>query len=482
MKAIILARVSSKEQEDNNSIPAQTRRLLDYCQRKNLEVVDIKQLVESSTKSNRRQFSEIIHRIRTSRETVALVTDTIDRLQRSFKESVQLDELRKINKVELHFVRENLLISEKSNSADILRWDMGVLFAKSYVTQLTDNIKRSQEEKVRNGEWLSKAPFGYTNTRRNGKAWIEPDSNAVVVTQMFNRYASGVFSLRDIKKWLYDTYNINKVVGQVAHILENPFYSGFMLLKGQRIKHCYESIISQEIFDEVQNIKRKATTTSFKFAGYPYLYRGLITCSECGCRITPDRSKGHIYYHCTQYKGKHGAKYIPEHILTAQFQEILGRIHPSDEQYKQVIDVLRKSHEDNERTRQRMMSHFGAELEKVKNRSERLFDIYLDGEITKEEYKSKRNAYNAKKYSLENKLDSIDTSIDEWHSNSLAVMELVRNAPLLFTESSEVTQKRQIIKLLFQNLELDGNKLRYKLRKPFDSIVKIKGCLSWCWK
>ncbi len=34
----------------------------------------------------------------------------------------------------------------------------------------------------------------------------------------------------------------------------------------------------------------------------------------------------------------------------------------------------------------------------------------------------------------------------------------------------------------FQNLELSGNKLRYKLRKPFDSMIKIKGCLSWCWK
>ncbi len=36
MKAIILARVSSKEQEENNSIPAQTRRLLDYSERHGL--------------------------------------------------------------------------------------------------------------------------------------------------------------------------------------------------------------------------------------------------------------------------------------------------------------------------------------------------------------------------------------------------------------------------------------------------------------
>jgi site-specific DNA recombinase len=63
-------------------------------------------------------------------------------------------------------MREGLVISKDSNSSEILRWDMGVMFAKSYVTQLSDNVRRSQDQKLLNGEWLSKAPFGYTNIRR----------------------------------------------------------------------------------------------------------------------------------------------------------------------------------------------------------------------------------------------------------------------------------------------------------------------------
>ena len=145
MKAIILARVSSKEQEDNNSIPAQTRRLNEYAVRLGLEIIDTYQLVESSTKANRTKFTEIIKRIKQSRQPIVLVTDTIDRLQRDFRESVLLDELRRKGKIELHFMREGLVINQQSNSADILRWDMGVMFAKSYVTQLSDNVKRGTE-------------------------------------------------------------------------------------------------------------------------------------------------------------------------------------------------------------------------------------------------------------------------------------------------------------------------------------------------
>lgn len=64
-------------------------------------------------------------------------------------------------------MREGLVINQMSNSSDILRWDMGVMFIKSYVTQLSDNVRRSQDEKLKNGEWLSKAPhYEHTSLRK----------------------------------------------------------------------------------------------------------------------------------------------------------------------------------------------------------------------------------------------------------------------------------------------------------------------------
>lgn len=53
IKAIILARVSSKEQEDGYSIGAQKYRLKEYCIRKGLEILKIFEFSESSTVGNR---------------------------------------------------------------------------------------------------------------------------------------------------------------------------------------------------------------------------------------------------------------------------------------------------------------------------------------------------------------------------------------------------------------------------------------------
>ena len=131
MKAIIFARVSSKDQEDNHSIPSQVRRLTEYALKKNFTIANTFQITESSSQTTRKQFNEIIQFIKKSKEAYALITDTVDRLQRSFRETPMLDELRKEGKIELHFLREGLIIDKKSNSAQLLQWDVGVLFASS---------------------------------------------------------------------------------------------------------------------------------------------------------------------------------------------------------------------------------------------------------------------------------------------------------------------------------------------------------------
>ena len=46
MKAIILARVSTKEQEEGHSIAAQRQRLVDYCARKGLDIIRTFEIVE----------------------------------------------------------------------------------------------------------------------------------------------------------------------------------------------------------------------------------------------------------------------------------------------------------------------------------------------------------------------------------------------------------------------------------------------------
>jgi site-specific DNA recombinase len=133
MKAIILARVSTKEQEEGHSIAAQRQRLIEYCSRHTLDLIKTFELIESSTRGERKEFAAMLDFARSQHETVAIVADAVDRFQRSFKESVLLDDLIRSEKVELHFYREGMVIGKGASPTDILRWDFSVMGAKSYV-------------------------------------------------------------------------------------------------------------------------------------------------------------------------------------------------------------------------------------------------------------------------------------------------------------------------------------------------------------
>ena len=108
MKAIILARVSTEEQmTEGQSIPAQLGRAREYANKKGFEIQSEHQFEESSTKDQRKKFDLVINEIKRSKEKIALIVETVDRLQRGFKESVLLDEFRKEGKLDIHFIREN---------------------------------------------------------------------------------------------------------------------------------------------------------------------------------------------------------------------------------------------------------------------------------------------------------------------------------------------------------------------------------------
>ncbi len=137
MKAIILSRVSTAEQQDGHSIEAQKMRLREYCQRKDFKVIKELDIVESSTRGSRKEFYEMLEFAKKQKEVVAIVADSVDRVQRGFKESAVLDELIRQEKIELHFYREGMVIGKNAKSTDIMRWDFSVMGAKTYVLNIS---------------------------------------------------------------------------------------------------------------------------------------------------------------------------------------------------------------------------------------------------------------------------------------------------------------------------------------------------------
>lgn len=66
-----------------------------------------------------------------------------------------------------------------------------------------------------------------------------------------------------------------------------------------------------------------------------------------------------------------------------------------------------------------------------------------------------------------------------YHVTVSMVLSVARRALEIF-ESSEVPEKRQLLKYLLQNSRLEGEKLIFELKSPFDTIVSIKDSPMGC--
>ena len=144
-QAVAFARVSCREQEQGASHDAQLDAIRRYCDAHNLNIIKEVRLTESSTKGGRVEFHKMLEFVKKQKNKTAIVVHCVDRFQRSFHESVEIDSLLKDDRIEVHFYKEGLILNRYSTSADILRWDMGILSAKMYVGALRDNVKRSMQ-------------------------------------------------------------------------------------------------------------------------------------------------------------------------------------------------------------------------------------------------------------------------------------------------------------------------------------------------
>ncbi len=297
-KAVILVRVSTKEQEEGYSIDAQTHRLLEYCDRKNLTVIKIFSIIESSSRGDRKLFKEMIKFAKSQRETIAVVADKVDRTQRRVSEIPLLEEPIKAGKIELHFRTEGYVIHKDSQSHSKLMWGMNVLMAQSYVDNLSDNVKRSLEHKLRKGEWIGPAPLGYLNSKdEKGNSTVVIDHiRAPIIKRIFEEYATGVYTLSDMirkaKEWgLRSKKNchLNKTV--LHRLIQKPFYYGEMKIKGETWTHCHQPIISREVFMACKDVRLGWNKKPFKYGGKDFVFRGLITCAVTGRVVTAETKK-----------------------------------------------------------------------------------------------------------------------------------------------------------------------------------------------
>ncbi len=489
VKAVILTRVSSKDQEDGYSLDAQLSRLQAYCECRGLKVIKEFSIVESSTRGERKQFYEMLNFVKAQKECVAIVCDKVDRLQRSFHEVPILDGLRRDGKVELHFNTENQVLTQDSSSSQLLTYHLFILLAENYTNCISDNVKRSFEKMAKMGKFPHYAIVGYQNARDEfDKATIVEDPEmGIIVRKLFTECATGVYTLADLvrkaNEWGFRTKGCNKAHTQtIRDMLSNPFYYGFMRFHGKLYPHQYPKLTDKATFDKCQEVLGLRLNT--KKRKNEDVYKGIARCSCCGKLLTPDfkgKQRQHRYLFCTQCKGS----YVNEKVLDAEVDKILRKLAKTEPKWyeKAIKDIekeLKKCHELDRQQRTLLLT----KLTQLENKEMKLVDLVLGSEengeksITMDLYNKKLEELLKEKEKINNELSNYSSLA---HKSLISLKDLIllmSKLPNIY-KSSNLDEKRKILKLIFSNICMNGKNPLFSIRKPVEMLLSTGFSFFW---
>jgi len=189
LEAVLYARVSSKEQDRSGfSIPAQRGLLRAYAAAHRLAVVAEFTDVETAGRAGRAAFGEMLAYLGRHPSCRVVLVEKTDRLYRNLRDWVTVDDLH----VQVHLVKEGVILSDASVSSEKFVHGIKVLVAKNYLDNLSEESRKGLLEKARQGIWPSWAPVGYRNVgRADGKRVIDVDPEmGPVVARVFEAYAT----------------------------------------------------------------------------------------------------------------------------------------------------------------------------------------------------------------------------------------------------------------------------------------------------
>lgn len=484
-QAVLYARVSSDEQEKEGfSIPAQQKLLRKYAGENGISIVQEYVDVETAKAAGRTGFNQMVEffeqqaRIKDPDQRCrTILVEKTDRLYRNLKDYVTLDELG----VDIHFVKENVVLSPDSHSSERFMHGIKVLMARQYVDNLSEEVKKGMLEKAEQGIWPSKAPMGYLNFERDDKKKVViPDPEiGPIVKRMFERYTAGNVSLEDVGELAMAEGLPLKREGNfravVQYTFKNPFYYGDFRFKGKLYKGIHEPLITRECWDKVQDVLDDRRTKKLRKPKQreAFAFARLISCGHCGCSLVGELKKGkYIYYHCTYYRGRCDEPYVREEVLEEKFTDILRGLRFDDEVLDWMRRALRESQADEQRYREEAVKRLRRDYDKLQRRIDTMYVDKLDGRIDAAFFDQKQSEWRDEQNRLMDSIAEHQQANESYITEGIMLMELANRAADLFAKQP-ASEKRRLLEFVLSNCSWANGELTPNFRQPFDMIADM---------
>lgn len=477
-KAVIYARVSSKEQDrEGFSIPAQLKLLAEFANNNDYTVVRQFVDVETAKVDGRTHFNEMITYLRKHPSVRTVLVEKTDRLYRNLKDWVTIDDLD----VEIHLVKEGVSLSRDSRSSEKFMHGIKVLMAKNYIDNLSEEVRKGMLEKATQGLWPSAAPMGYLNVvASDGKRVIEVDPRyAQIIPKMFQWYATGNYNLREIGAmarragFMFRRTNAYVPHGTIARLFRNRIYIGEFEWLGKVYTGKHQPLIDKDLWHVVQDImdgKLPQISPHARPISREFVFTGMIKCGHCECILTAEiKKEKYVYYHCTANKGKCPEKYVREEKLVQQFSAILQKLRFDTEVFDLLVAALKSSHSVERQEHAQSIARLSGEIARLVQRLDQVYLDKLDGRITEDHYNRLSNQWRDERRRCEDDINRYQEANDSYMDEGVALVGLALNAHRIF-ESEAHLSRRRLLNFILSNCTWKDGKLSAEFKQPFELL------------
>ena len=412
--------------------------------------------------------------------------------------------------IEQYFYSHNvrfIAVTDQFDTADPGNLHGGIMLPlknminEAYALDIGRKIKAQARQAMKDGDYIGgRAPYGYRKDPDNCHKLLVDETAAPVVKQIF--------------EWAHDRVSLNRIVlnlnemgipapshykkstGEITSpgligsgkwqtrtvmkILESEVYTGDLVQGKTKIvdhqqvkagednlivaKGTHEPIISRELFTAVQEYRKQVCEESRAVSKQPYtpnIFKGKVFCADCGRSLHRQREKRKkgpdvYHFHCltnsrVQQKGCKGVR-MPETELIATVTSILEKelavalgmslpLFQLEARQKQEKDKLKAQ-----------MSTQRQEIEKKRLLIQGLYENFVQGILTGEEYFELKTGYEQSIHELSGGIEALEKSMDVLDSQLIRYREMEKDAKSL---AQDHVLTAELIERLIERIEID---------------------------
>lgn len=310
LRVTFYARVSTEFNVQLNSLDNQITYYTDFIKSNpNWEYVEgyVDEGLSGVSTAKRERFNEMIEDGKNGLFDL-IVTKEVSRFARNTLDSIQFTRELLSSGVAVYFQSDNINTLDEDSE---LRLTLMSSMAQDESRKISNRVRFGHHQAIKNGTVLgTNNMFGYT--KKDGKLTIN-EEEAAFIRELFEMYATGRFSMKQMEKHFYDKGIRNRKGNKLSHstmgnIIRNPKYKGYyvgnkvvitdLFTKKQKFLpedewvmykdetgEIVPAIVSEELWEkanEVLYMRSQDVITAQHKTVHQNLFTGKLICAHCG--------------------------------------------------------------------------------------------------------------------------------------------------------------------------------------------------------